>query len=77
MARASAYYQPIYADYMRRGVPTLRLNRMIRRVVLHDLGEVRAIAEALSDGLYGRAGSWAVPAVARGRSPAGQPFVRL
>ncbi len=48
MARASAYYQPLYPYYMSWRVSALRLYRMVYRVVLHKLGEVRAVAEALS-----------------------------
>ena len=51
MARASAYYQPLYPYYMGRRVPALRLYRMLGSVVLDQLGEVRAVAEALSDRL--------------------------
>ena len=51
MAWASAYYKTIYPYYLGRRVAALPLYRMIGGVVLHELGEVRAVTEALGDGL--------------------------
>ena len=51
MARPPAYYQTIYPYYLGRRIAARPLYRAISGIVLHELGEVRTIAEAFSNRL--------------------------